>query len=57
MEPGLFLHACVISTTPAREIDEGVRSVADWKREGVYFLYQRESVRDLIAHALLGSPQ
>ena len=53
-EPGLFLHAYVLSTTPAGEVDEGARSVADWKREGVYFLDQQGSVRDLIADALSG---
>ena len=52
MKPELFLHAYVLSTTPAEQIDEGRFSEADWRRDGVYFLNQQGSVRDLIAHAL-----
>ena len=51
-EPGLFLHAYVLSTTPAAQIDEGALSVADWKKKGVYFLDLEGSVRELIADAL-----
>ena len=51
-EPGLFLHAYVLSTTPAAQIDEGIRSVADWKKRGVYFLDQDGSVKEVIRDAL-----
>ena len=38
--------------TPAKHIDEGRFSEADWRQDGVYFVNQQGSVRDLIAHAL-----
>ncbi len=50
--PRLFLHAYVLSTTPPSGIGEGSCSVGDWKRDGVYFLDQQDSIRDLIADAL-----
>ncbi|MXZ59852.1 MAG: hypothetical protein F4Z12_03195 [Acidobacteria bacterium] len=55
-KPELFLHAYVLSTTPARQIDEGRFSEADWRRDGVFFLNRRDCVRDLIAHALSSNP-
>ena len=54
--PELFLHAYVLSTTPAKQIAEGRRSEADWKKDGVYFLDDQDSVGKLIAHALSGDP-
>lgn len=50
--PELLLRAYVLSMTPAKHIDEGRFSEADWRQDGVYFVNQQGSVRDLIAHAL-----
>ena len=55
--PELFLHAYVLSTTPAKQIAEGRRSEADWTKDGVYFLDDQDSAGKLIAHALSGSPE
>ena len=37
-EPGLRLRAYVLSVTAAAHIDDGIRSVSEWKKDGVYFL-------------------
>ena len=52
----LRLHAYVLSVTPAAQIDDGARSAADWKRDGVYFLNERDCMREVIAHALHSPP-
>ena len=51
-DPGLRLHAYVLSTTPAARIDDGTRSAAAWKEDGVYFLNERDCMRQVIEHAL-----
>ena len=55
-DPNLRLHAYVLSVTPAAQIDAGARSAADWKRDGVYFLNERDCLQEVIAHALRRSP-
>jgi len=56
-DPNLRLHAYVLSVTPAAQIDAGARSAADWKRDGVYFLNERDCLQEVIAHALRRSPE
>ena len=51
-DPSLRLHAYVLSVTPAAQIDDGARSAADWKRDGVYFINERNCMRQVITHAL-----
>ena len=51
-DPGLRLHAYVLSTTPAAKIDDGTRSAAAWKQDGVYFLNERDCMKQVIEHAL-----
>ena len=53
-DPALFLHAYVLSNTRAEEIAEGRRSASEWKKAGVYFLDQENSLAELIADALGG---
>ena len=54
--PVCRLHAYVLSVTPAAQVDAGARSAADWKRDGVYFLNERDCLQEVIAHALRRSP-
>ena len=51
-DPGLRLHAYVLSTTPAAQIDDGARSAAAWKEDGVYFLNEHDCLKQVIKHAL-----
>ena len=51
-DPGLRLRAYVLSVTPAGEIDDGLRSENDWKKDGVYFLHEAGCLRQVVAHAL-----
>ena len=51
-DPSLRLRAYVLSVTPAGEIDDGLRSASDWKRDGVYFLHEAGCLRQVVAHAL-----
>ncbi len=53
-DPGLRLRAYVLSVTPAGEIDDGLRSANDWKKDGVYFLHETGCLRQVVAHALAG---
>ncbi len=50
-EPDLYLHAYVLSVTPAQQIDGG-RSPSEWKNDGVYFLNESDCLQQLIEHAL-----
>jgi len=51
-KPEIHLHACILSTTPPEQIEEGRFTMAEWREKGVYFLREENSVRDLIADAL-----
>ena len=51
-DPNLRLRACVLSVTPASAIDDGKRSVADWRTDGVYFLDDRGCLEQVIQDAL-----
>ena len=55
-EPDLYLHAYVLSVTPARQIDGGGRSAGEWKNDGVYFLHDSECLKQVIEHVLEPSP-
>lgn len=55
-DPHLRLHAYVLSVTPAAQIDDGARSAAAWKRDGVYFLNDRNCLQEVITHALSRAP-
>ena len=48
----LYLHAYILSVTPASEIDDGSRSVNEWKTDGVYFLNEADCIQQVIQHAL-----
>ena len=48
----LYLHAYILSVTPASEIDDGGRSVNEWKTDGVYFLNEADCIQQVIQHAL-----
>ncbi len=51
-DPNIRLRAYILSITPATEIDGGKRSADDWKKDGVYFLNERDCLRQVIGHAL-----
>lgn len=51
-DPRLRLHAYVLSTTPAAQIDDGTRSAAAWKADGVYFLNEHDCMQQVIEHAI-----
>ena len=53
-DPDLYLRAYILSVTPARQIDDGGRRVSDWKKDGVYFLDEKECLKQVITHALGG---
>ena len=55
-DPNLRLRAYVLSVTPAAEIDDGGRSVSDWKEDGVYFLNEPDCLKQVIGHALGSAP-
>lgn len=48
----LYLHAYILSVTPASEIDGGGRSMNEWKTDGVYFLHEADCIQQVIQHAL-----
>ena len=52
LDPGLDLHAYVLSATPPHEIGDESRTRREWERRGVYFLDDPDGLRRLIAHAL-----
>ena len=54
-DPALYLHAYILSVTPAREIDDGIRRANEWKRDGVYFLNEADCLKQIIGHALGGA--
>ena len=51
-EPDLYLHAYVLSVTPAQQIDDGRRSPSEWKNDGVYFLNESGCLRQVIESVL-----
>ncbi len=53
-DPDLYLHAYILSVTPAHKIDDGIRRANDWKRDGVYFLNEADCLKQIIGHALSG---
>ena len=55
-EPDLRLRAYVLSVTPAAHIDDGRRSVSEWKKDGVYFLSDPDCLQQVIEHALEPTP-
>ena len=44
----LYLRAYILSVTPARQIDDGGRSVSEWKADGVYFLNETDCLQQVI---------
>ena len=51
-EPDLYLHAYVLSVTPAQQIDSGSRSPNVWKNDGVYFLNESDCLKQVIESVL-----
>ncbi len=51
-DPDLRLHACVLSVTPANQIDDGSRPASDWQHDGVYFLGEPDCLKRVIEHAV-----
>lgn len=52
IDPSLRLHSYVLSVTPASKIDDGIRSVDEWKQDGVYFLEDPGCLDKVIENAL-----
>ena len=48
----LYLHAYILSVTPASEIDGGSRSVNEWKTDGVCFENEADCIQQVTQHAL-----
>ena len=51
-DPGLFLHACILSVTRPGETGEVSRLPADWNADGVYFLHDPYCLQQVIGNAL-----
>ena len=51
-DPNLRLHAYVLSVTAASLIDDGGRSAESWREDGVYFLEDRDCLKQVVGHAL-----
>ena len=51
-DPDVRLHAYVLSVTPPARIDEAMRSRGDWKQQGVYFLDEKDCLKQMLKHAL-----
>ena len=51
-DPNLRLRAFVLSVTPPTKIGDSGRSAPDWKADGVYFLDERDCLKQVIEHAL-----
>ena len=51
-DPEIFLHACVLSVTPAQQIDGEGRSPSEWKDDGVFFLNESDCLKQVIEHVL-----
>lgn len=51
-DPALRMSAYVLSVTPANQIDGSVRSVSEWREDGVYFLNEPDCLKQVIAHVL-----
>ena len=56
-DPDLYLHAYILSVTPAPLIDDGGRRVSDWKADGVYFLNEPDCLQQVITNALGGDAE
>ena len=52
IDPSLRLHAYVLSVTAPSQIDDGQRSRNEWKQDGVYFLGEKDCLKEVVAHAL-----
>ena len=46
-DPNLRLHAYVLSVTPDAQINDSARPAAGWKRDGVYFLNERDCLKEV----------
>ena len=53
-DPDLYLHAYVLSVTPPDQIGDELRYPEEWKRRGVYFLDERDCLKQVIENALTG---
>ena len=53
-DPDLRLHAYVLSVTPPDRIGDELRRPEEWKRRGVYFLDERDCLKQVIENALTG---
>ena len=51
-DPQLRLHAYVLSVTAPSLIDDGGRSAESWREDGVYFLEDRDCLKQVVGHAL-----
>ena len=51
-DPALRMSAYVLSVTPPHQIDGIVRSVSEWREDGVYFLNEPDCLKQVISHAL-----
>ena len=51
-DPHLRLHAYVLSVTAPSLIDDGGRSPDAWKEDGVYFLDERDCLKQMVGHVL-----
>ena len=55
-DPSLRLHAYVLSVTPAADIDDGARSMNEWKEDGVYFLHEPDCLQQVIGNIFESVP-
>ena len=53
-DPDLRLHAYVLSVTLPDRIGDELRRPEEWKRQGVYFLAERDCLKQVIENALTG---
>ena len=53
-DPDLHLHAYVLSVTAPAQIGDEQRRPEEWKRWGVYFLHDRDCLKEVIESALTG---
>ncbi len=51
-QPGLFLHAYVLSVTPPGKIGDKLRTRKEWENQGVYFLNEPDWPQQVIGHVL-----
>ena len=53
-DPGLHLHAYVLSVTSSDEIGDEPLGLEEWSRRGVYFLDDPDCLKGVIGSALAG---